>query len=179
MSLMPSVGILDVQVERLLVEDRRRGVLVLVGPAPHLDHALHERDDELGVLLGHHVGAGDGGGDVGHLQGPVRIPGQVLDRLELARRLLEMLEGLALGIDRIDDALFQRRLQRTEGQVVLVVTLEPQFGRVLHGLQHLGIVVPVIRVGELHDLARRCGSCRSSGASARCPVPPGCATSRS
>ena len=62
------VGVLHVQVERLLVEDRRRGVLVLVGPASHLDHALHERDGEFGVLLGHHLGAGDGGGNVGHLQ---------------------------------------------------------------------------------------------------------------
>jgi hypothetical protein len=28
-----------------------------------------------------------------------------------------------------------------EGQVVLVVTLEPQLRRVVHGLQHFGIVV--------------------------------------
>jgi hypothetical protein len=80
------------------------------------------------------------------------VPGEILDRLELARRLLEMLEGLALGVDRIDDALFQRRLQRTEGQVALVVALQPQFGWIFHGIQHLGIVVPAIRVGELHDL---------------------------
>ncbi len=83
------VGVLDVPVERLLVEDRRRGALVLVRPAADLDHALHERDGEFRVLLGHHVAAGDGGGDVGHLQAPVRIPGQVLDRRELARRLRE------------------------------------------------------------------------------------------
>ena len=63
-----------------------------------------------------------------------------------------MLEGLALRVDRIDDALFQRRLERTEGQVVLVVTLEPQLGRVLHRLQHLGVVVPVVRIRKLHDL---------------------------
>ena len=62
------VGVLDVEVEGLLVEDRRGGMLVLVGPAPDLDHALHERDDELGVLLGHLGGAGDHGGDVGDLQ---------------------------------------------------------------------------------------------------------------
>ena len=56
-----------------------------------------------------------------------------------------MLKGAALGVDCIDYALFQRGLQRTEGQVVLLVTLELQLRRVVHGLHHLGIVVPVIR----------------------------------
>jgi hypothetical protein len=53
---------------------------------------------------------------------------------------------------RVDDALVQRFFQRTDGQVVLVVALEPQLGRVLDGHQHLGIAVPVVRVGELLDL---------------------------
>ncbi len=48
----------------------------------------------------------------------------------------------------------QRRLQRAEGQVVLVVAAHPQLGRVVHrrDLQHLRLVVPVIRVGEFHKL---------------------------
>jgi hypothetical protein len=47
----------------------------------------------------------------------------------------------ALGVDYIEYALFQRTIKRMEGQVVLVVTLEPQLRRVVHWLQHLGIVV--------------------------------------
>ena len=35
---------------------------MLVGPTPHLDHTFHKRDDELGVLLGHDIGARDDGG---------------------------------------------------------------------------------------------------------------------
>jgi hypothetical protein len=120
------VGVLDVAVERLLVEDFRGGALVLVGPASGLDHALHERDGEFGVLLGHDVGARDGRGNVGHLQAPVRIAGEVLDRRELARRLGDLLERLGLHVHRINDALFERGLQRTEGQIALVVTLQPQ-----------------------------------------------------
>ena len=91
-------------------------------------------------------------GMLAHLQGPVRVPGQVLDGLELAGRLLQVLEGLALGVDRVDGALLERGLQRPERQVVLVVTLEPQLGRVVHRRQHLGLVVPVVGVGELDDL---------------------------
>ncbi len=143
---------LDVQVEGRAVEDLCCGMLVLVGPAPNLDHALHVRHDEFRVLLGHDLGAGDGRGDVGHLQGPVRIPGQVFDRFELARRFLQLLEDFALRVDRIDNALFQRGLQRTLGQVVLVVTHGLQFGWVFDGVQELGIVVPIVRVGELDDL---------------------------
>jgi hypothetical protein len=60
--------------------------------------------------------------------------------------------NFALGVDRIDNTLFQRRFQRTEGQVALVVALQPQFRRVFHGVQHLRIVVPVVRIGEFHDL---------------------------
>jgi len=146
-----SVRILDVQIEGLLVENCSCGVLVLVSPPPHFDHAFHKRDDEFGMLLGHLLGARDDGGDVGHLQGPVWIPGQVFDRLELPRRLLEMGEGAALGVDCIDNVPFQHSLQQTEGQVVLVVAFEPQLRRLVHGLQHLRIVVPIIRVGELHD----------------------------
>ena len=47
------VGVLDVEVERLLVQDGGGGVLVLVRPPADLDHALHEGDDQLGVLLRH------------------------------------------------------------------------------------------------------------------------------
>ena len=51
------------------------------------------------------------------------------------------------------DALLERRLQRAEGQVVLVVAPQPQLRRVLHlRAHHLGLVVPVVRVGELDDL---------------------------
>ena len=146
------VGVLDIQVVGLLVQDRRCGVLVLVGPAPDLDEALQECDDQLGVLFARHIADRAGGRDIGPLQGPVRIIGQVLDGLDLARLLLDMLEDLALGVDRIDGAVEQRRLQRAEGQVVLVVALQPQLGRVLHRGEHRGIVVPVIRVGEFHDL---------------------------
>ena len=35
---------------------------------------------------------------------------------------------------------------------MLVVALEPQLGGVVHRVEHLGLVVPVIRVGELDDL---------------------------
>jgi hypothetical protein len=105
--LDPLVGVLDIAVERLSVEDRGRGVLVFVRPATDLDHRLHVGHDQLGMLVGHDIGAGDHGGGVGHLQGPVRILGQVLDRLELAGVLLQVLEDFALGVDRIDDPLFQ------------------------------------------------------------------------
>ena len=96
------VGVLGVEVERLPVEDRTGGVLVLVGPAADLDHGLHVGDDELGVLVGHHVGAGDDGGRVGDLDGPVRVLGQVLDHLDLAGGLLQVLEDLALRVDGVD-----------------------------------------------------------------------------
>ena len=119
---MPLERILDIQVKCLLVEDCCGSVFVLVSPASYLDHPFHKRDNKLRVLLGHHIGTGDNGGDVGHLQGPVRIPGQILDRLHFARRFLKMLEGFALSINGIDLAFQQRCLQRTEGQVVFVVT---------------------------------------------------------
>ena len=147
------VGVLDVEVERLAVEDHGGGVLVLVGPPADLDHRLHVGDDELGVLVGHHVGAGDDGRAVGHLHGPVRVPRQVLDRLELAGRLLQVLEHLALGVDGVDDAALQGLLQRPEGQVVLVIPAQPQLRRVVHvDLEHLGLVVPVVGIRELDDL---------------------------
>ncbi len=150
---MPAERVIDVEVERLLVEDRRGGALVLVGPAADLDHPLHERDGEFGVLLGHDVGAGDGGGDVGHLEAPVRVPRQVLDRRELARRLRQLRQGAGLHVHRVDDALLERRLQRPECQIVLVVAPQPQLRRVLHErAHHLGLVVPVVRVGELDDI---------------------------
>ena len=69
-----SVRVFDVEVERLLVEDGSGCVLVLVRPPTDLDHALHEGDNELRMLLGHLGGAGDDGGDVGDLQPPVRTP---------------------------------------------------------------------------------------------------------
>ena len=106
-----------------------------------------------GCFCGHHVGAGDGGGDVGHLQGPVRIPRQVLDGLELAGRLGKLRKRPRLHVHGVDDAFLERRLQGAEGQVVLVVAPEPQFGRVLHQrAHHLGLVVPIVRIGELDDL---------------------------
>ena len=43
--------------------------------APHFDHAFHKRDNEFGMLHSHLLGAHDDGGNVGHLQGPVWIPG--------------------------------------------------------------------------------------------------------
>ena len=61
--------------------------------------------------------------------------------------------GPGLHVHRVDDALLERRLERAEGQVVLVVAPQPQLGRVLHlRAHHLGLVVPVVRVGELDDL---------------------------
>ena len=119
------VRILGIQVEGLPVEDHRCSALVLVGPAPDLHHGFHVGNDQLGVFLAHHVGAGDDGGGVGNLHGPVRVPRQILDHLDLARRLLQVLEDLALGVDGIDSAFQQRRLQGTESQVVLVVTAHP------------------------------------------------------
>ena len=83
-------------------------VLVDVGPATDLDHCFHVGDDELGVLVGHDVGACDHRRAVGHLHGPVRVAGQVLDRLELASVLLEMLEDLALRTE----SPFHKVLQR-------------------------------------------------------------------
>jgi len=130
-----SVRMLDVQVECLLVQNRRCGVLVLVGPAPHLDHAFHKRDNELGMLLGHDIGARDDGGDIGHLQGPVWIPGQVLDRLELARRLLESLEDDALGIDRIAiPAISSLPVTMSRSRVGMTTTISP-FTRKLSPVQ--------------------------------------------
>ena len=148
-----SVRVLDVQVERLLVEDRSGGVLVLVSPAPDLDHAFHERDDELGVLLGHDVRARDDGRNVAHLQGPVRILGQVLDRLELARCLLEMLQGAALGVDRIDDTLLAAPppADGRQGRACGPAWSHSSEGLSM-GSSIFGIIIPVIRVGELHDL---------------------------
>ena len=120
---------------------------------PDLDHRLHVGDDQLGVLVGHDVGAGDDGRGVGDLDRPVRTPRQVLDHLDPARRLLEVLEHLALRVDRVDGAVEQGVLERTEGQVVLVVAPHPQLGRVVHrDLEHLGLVVPVVRVRELDEL---------------------------
>ena len=105
------------------------------------------------MLVGHDVGAGDDGRAVRHLHGPVRIPGQVLDRLDLPGRLLQVLEHLALRVDRIHRAVQQRGLERTEGEVVLVIAAQPQLRRVVHPhLQHLGLVVPVIRIRELDHL---------------------------
>gem|GEM_PF-6973012 len=69
------VRILDVQVECLLVKYCSCSVLVLVSPPPHFDHAFHKRDNEFGMLHSHLLGARDDGGNVGHLQGPVWIPG--------------------------------------------------------------------------------------------------------
>ena len=63
-----------------------------------------------------------------------------------------MLERAGLRVDRVDDALLERGLERPEGQVALVVALEPQLGGVVHRRQHLGLVVPVVRVRELDDL---------------------------
>ena len=64
-----------------------------------------------------------------------------------------MLEHLALGVDRVDGAVQQRSLERAEGQVVLVVAAHPQLGRVVHRRdQHLGLVVPVVRIRELDQL---------------------------
>ena len=77
---------------------------------------------------------------------------QVLDGLELAGRFLEVLERLALGVDGVDRAVRERRFEGTEGQVALVVPLEPQLRGVLHRVEHGRVVVPVVRVGELHDL---------------------------
>ena len=45
----------------------------------------------------------------------------------------------ALGVDRVDRPFFQRGLERTEGQVVLVVTPQPQLGGVFHGLSISGL----------------------------------------
>jgi len=111
-STMFSMRVLDVPVERRLVEDRRGGMLVLVAPAPDLDDSLHERDDELGMLLGHVGGTGVDGRQVARLQGPVGVPGQVLDRLELAGGFLQVLEVPALRVDRIDLAIQQRGFER-------------------------------------------------------------------
>ncbi len=57
-----------------------------------------------------------------------------------------------MTIHGIDDALFQRRFQRAEGQVMLVVALQLVLVGILHRGEHLGLVVPVIWIGELHDL---------------------------
>ena len=104
------------------------------------------------MLLSHNIGTGDDGGDIGYLQPPVRVLGQVFDRCHLARRFLYMLEDFALRVDSINLTFKQRSFQRTEGQVVLVVTLQLPPARIDHGRQHIGIVVPVIRVREVDQL---------------------------
>ena len=72
---------------------------------------------------------------------------------ELAGGFLQVLEDLALGVDRVDRAVEERGLQRPEGQVVLVVAAQPQLRGVVHpDLEHLRLVVPVVGVGELDDL---------------------------
>ena len=124
---------------------------MIVGPAPHLDHALHVGDDEFRVLLGHHVRTGDDGGRIGDLQLPVRVSGQVFHHPDFSGVLLQVLEHLALGIDGIDLSVQQRRLHRAEGQVALVVARGPEVSRIDHGRQHLRVVVPVIRVREFDD----------------------------
>ena len=58
------IGVLDIAVERLPVEDDPGGVLVLVRPPADLDHGLHVSDDKLRVLVGHDVGAGDDRGEL-------------------------------------------------------------------------------------------------------------------
>ena len=89
-------------------------------------------------------------GRVGDLDPPVRAKREVLDHRDLTGRLLEVLEHLALGVDRVDLAAQQRRLQRAERQVVLVVTAHPQLRRVVHRRrEHLGLVVPVVGIREL------------------------------
>ena len=82
MCLMAPVRILDVQVERLLVEDRRGGVLVLVGHRPTLIIPFMNVDERQ-VLLGHDVRAGDGGGDVGYC----KVQSGYLDRSSIALNL--------------------------------------------------------------------------------------------
>ena len=64
----------------------------------------------------------------------------------------ELPERLALVVDRVDLAVEQRVLQRPEGQVVLVVAAQPQLRRVVQRRKHLGLVVPVVRIGELDEL---------------------------
>ena len=147
------IRIFFIPVIGLFVEDGRGGALVCVGPAPHLDQALQERDDQFRVLLARHIGDREGRRDIGRpLQRPVRVPGEVLDGLELAGCLREHAQDLALTIHGIDRALFERGLQWTERQVVLVVALQLVLIGVLHRGEHLGLVVPVIWIGELHDL---------------------------
>ncbi|MGA8052667.1 MAG: hypothetical protein WCA12_02205, partial [Burkholderiales bacterium] len=147
------VGVLDVAVVGLAVQDHGRGVLVFVGPAPHLDHRLQEGDDQFGVLLGHHVAAGDDCGLVVGLQPPVRVTRQVLDCRDLPRVLLQVLPGLAVGVDRIDLAFQQRRLQRAGDQGMLVVHLpHVELGRAVRRPEHLRVGVPVVGMRELDDL---------------------------
>ena len=50
--------------------------------------------------------------------------GEVLDGLELAGGLRQHAQDLALTVHGMDRALFQRRFQRAERQVVLVVALQ-------------------------------------------------------
>ena len=105
------------------------------------------------MLLGHDVGTSDGGRYVGYLQGPIWITGEVLDRLELAGSLRELLQGAGLHIHGVNSAFLQRSFQRTEGQIVLVITAQPQLRWILHKwAHHLWLVVPVVRIGEFHDL---------------------------
>jgi hypothetical protein len=70
------IGVLGIEVEGLPVEHVGGRAFVLVGPAADLDHGLHVGDDQLGLLLGHHVGAGDDGrrvGDLSHIGSFPRI----------------------------------------------------------------------------------------------------------
>jgi hypothetical protein len=57
---------------------------------------------------------------------PGGVAGQILDGLDLAGGLLQVLEHLAVGVDRIDRAVEQGGLERPEGEVVLVVSSQPQ-----------------------------------------------------
>ena len=110
-------------------------MLVLVGPAPDLDHAFMYATTSSGcssaITSVQVITAG--------MLATCRVQSGYRDRssiaLNLPGRLLEMLEDLALGVDRVDDALLQRGLQRTERQVVLVIPPQPQLGRVVHGIR--------------------------------------------
>jgi hypothetical protein len=51
-----------------------------------------------------------------------------------------------------DQPVFQRLFQRPEGQITLVVALEPQLRWVFHRIQHVGPFVPVVGIGKFDDL---------------------------
>ena len=74
----------------------------------------------------------------GRRQDPVCIPGQVLYRLDLARRSLQMRRLIAQGLDRIEFPILQGHYQRTEGPFVFMVVGSPKIGRVDHGASILG-----------------------------------------